>query len=224
MSNIGADLTNQPIVWRPRSAIAEHSRAMRFAAAHGLTNHDELARQAVDDPAWFWGAVSEELGLVWSRPFNQVLDLSDGKAWPHWYVDGRMNYVASAVDRHLAERAEEVAISWEGDDGSTRSVTFEELAEQVNRTANGLRSVGVNRGTRVGIYMPMLIETAVAVLACGKLGAIIVPIFSGFGADAASTRLSDAKRHPSDHLRRLPATRSHHRTKARRRRSRRTCR
>jgi acetyl-CoA synthetase len=192
VSNMGADLTNQPIVWQPRGAIVKRSRAMRFAAAHGLTTRDELARQAVDDPAWFWGAVSDELGLVWSQHFEQVLDLSEGKAWPRWYINGRMNYVTSAVDRHLPQRANDVAISWEGDDGSTRSVTFSELAKDVNRAANGLRSLGVTVGTRVGIYMPMLIETAIAVLACGKLGAVIVPVFSGFGADAAATRLSDA--------------------------------
>ncbi|MEZ4569048.1 MAG: AMP-binding protein [Thermomicrobiales bacterium] len=192
MTEIPADLTNQPVVWHPRMAVADKSRAMAFAHSHGLSNEDELARRAIDDPEWFWGAVTEELGVVWSTPYETVLDLERGPQWPRWFRGGRMNYVSTAVDRHLAERSDSVALSWEGDDGSIRAVTFGELAAKVNKAANGLQSIGVGKGTRVGIYLPMLIQTAVAVLACGKIGAVIVPIFSGFGADAAATRLQDA--------------------------------
>lgn len=166
---------------------------MRFARARGIASREDLAKRAVDDPEWFWAAVCEELGIVWTRPFDRVLDLAAGIEWPEWFVGGRMNYVTSAVDRHLLERPNHVALSWEGDDGAIRSVTFSELASEMNRLANGLQMIGVKQGTRVGIYMPMLIETAIALLACGKLGAVVVPIFSGFGANAAATRLSDAQ-------------------------------
>ncbi|CAN5623964.1 AMP-binding protein [soil metagenome] len=192
MTGVPADLTNQPVVWRPRSAVADQSRAMQFASAHGITSSSQLARRAIDDPEWFWEAVCEELGIVWAHPYDRVLDLARGIEWPDWFPGGRMNYVTSAVDQHLVERAGSIALRWEGDDGAVRTLTFQELAIEVNRVANGLQSIGVTNGARVGIYLPMLIETAVALLACGKLGAEIVPIFSGFGADAAATRIADA--------------------------------
>ena len=193
MTGIPADLTAQPVVWQPRQAIARQSREMQFAARHGISSREDLARRAIDDPEWFWGAVCEELGVVWSRPPDQILNLERGIEWPQWFVNGRMNYVTTAVDRHLNERRDSIALRWEGDDGETRTLTFRELASEVNRAANGLSTIGVARGTRVGIYMPMLIETAVALLACGKLGAVAVPVFSGFGAEAAATRLTDAQ-------------------------------
>lgn len=192
MTGIPADLTNQPVVWRPRSAVSNQSRAMQFASSHGITSSSQLARRAIDDPEWFWDAVCKELDIVWTHPYKRVLDLDRGIEWPAWFPGGRMNYVTSAVDRHLARRAGSIALRWEGDDGATLALTFQELAIEVNKFANGLQAIGVTNGTRVGIYLPMLIETAVALLACGKLGAEIVPIFSGFGADAAATRIADA--------------------------------
>ena len=192
MTGIPADLTAQPVVWQPRRSLVEQSRAMQFATRFGIQSPEGLAQRAIDDPDWFWGAVCEELDVVWTQPYDQVLNLDRGIEWPEWFINGRMNYVTTAVDRHLPQRANAVAVRWEGDDGDARTLTFQQLAADVNRAANGLQGLGVGRGTRVGIYMPMLIETAVAVLACGKLGAVIVPIFSGFGADAAATRLTDA--------------------------------
>jgi acetyl-CoA synthetase len=104
-----------------------------------------------------------------------------------------MNYVASAVDRYLTTRPDDVALRWEGEDGATAALTFRELAEQVNRAANGLRALGIGKGDRVGIYLPMLPETAIAMLAAGRIGAIFIPIFSGYGPEAAASRLNDAE-------------------------------
>ena len=192
MSAPHADLTSQPVAWRPDAGRLARSRALAFARANGLTTWEEIADRAAADPSWFWGAVADELGLVWSRQYDTVLDLSAGPAWPRWFVGGRMNYVVSAVDRHLAERAGEVALVWEGDDGATRSLTFGELAAEVNRLSNALRALGIGKGDRVGIFLPMLAETAIATLACSRIGAIFVPMFSGYGPDAVATRINDA--------------------------------
>src|SRR5690606_38508804 len=116
---------------------------------------------------WFWSAVVEHLGVVWTQPYETVLDTSAGIEWPRWFTGGRMNYVTSAVDRFLPERANVVALKWEGDDGQRKTCTFAELAESINRCCNALTALGVQPGDRVGIYLPMLIETAVAMLACG---------------------------------------------------------
>ncbi|MFW6074121.1 MAG: AMP-binding protein, partial [Chloroflexota bacterium] len=187
------DLTDQPIAWRPTPEMIARSRVLAFARTHGFNDYDDLVRAANDRPEWFWEAVVDHLGIDWSRRFDTVLDLNDGIEWPHWFVGGRMNYVTSAVDRFLPARSESTAVIWEGDDGRSRTLTFAELAAEINRLANALTNLGASRGTRIGIYMPMLPETAIAMLACGKIGAVFVPIFSGFGADAVRQRLVDAK-------------------------------
>jgi acetyl-CoA synthetase len=183
---------SEPIAWTPDQQALERSRVLAFCRKHGIAGYDELLSRAAAQPEWFWEAVVDHLGISWSRRFDSVLDLSDGIEWPHWFNGGRMNYVTSAVSRYLPERASSVAIRWEGDDGATRDLTFGELEVAINRACNALQTIGVKRGDRVGIFMPMLPETAVAMLACGKLGAIFVPIFSGFGTDAVANRLQDA--------------------------------
>ena len=187
-----ADLAQQPIVWRPDAERLRRSRMLAFARHHGLHNYDSLVERAARDPEWFWGAIDEELDLRWTTPYTRVLDLARGPAWPRWFVDGRMNYVTSAVDRYLEDRPNATALVWEGDDGATQELTYSDLAARVNQLANGLRTLGVGVGDRVAIYLPMLVETAVATLACGKIGAIFVPIFSGYGADATANRINDA--------------------------------
>jgi acetyl-CoA synthetase len=187
-----ADLAAQPIVWRPGPQQLERSRMLAFARAHGLADYDALVARAAADPAWFWGAIDRELDVRWTRPYDAVLDLSDGPEWPRWFVNGRMNYVTSAVDRYVESRPDMLALVWEGDDGATAALTYRDLAQQVNRIANGLRALGVGKGDRVAIYLPMLAETAIATLACGKIGAIFIPIFSGYGAEAAASRMRDA--------------------------------
>ncbi len=192
MSAPNADLAAQPVAWRPDAERLARSRALAFARAHGLETWEEIADRAAADPAWFWGAVADELGIVWSRRYDAVLDLAGGPAWPRWYVGGRMNYVVTAVDRYLTERADDVALVWEGDDGATRSLTYRALSAEVNRVANALCALGIGKGDRVGIFLPMLVETAVATLACSRIGAVFVPMFSGYGPDAVSTRINDA--------------------------------
>ena len=186
------EFVSEPIAWTPDQQTLERSRVLAFCREHGLSGHDALLAKAADEPEWFWQSVVDHLGISWTRRFDSVLDLTDGVEWPHWFSGGRMNYVTSAVDRYLPTRATSVAIRWEGDDGATRDMTFAQLANAINRACNALQTIGVQRGDRVGIFMPMLPETAVAMLACGKLGAIFVPVFSGFGTEAVANRLSDA--------------------------------
>lgn len=193
MSNPGeATVLASEVEWTPDPATVNNSRVMAFMRQHGIDSYDELLDRSNADPEWFWAAVADELDVSWTRRFSRVLDTSAGIEWPEWFVGGHMNYVTSAVDRHLEQRADQIAIRWEGDDGAASALTFRELAEAVNRACNMLRSLGVEKGDRVGIFLPMIPETATAMLACGKLGAIFVPIFSGFGADAVANRLNDA--------------------------------
>ena len=186
--------TDDAVVWTPTEEYVRRSRLRRFVERQGLPDHTVVRQWAVADPARYWDAVVRDLELEWSRPYDQVLDLSAGAPWAHWFPGGRFNYVHNALDRHAAgPRRNQLAVVWEGDDGEVRKLTYRELAVETNRLANALRDLGVRKGDRVGIFLPMLPETAVATLACGKLGAIYLPMFSGFGAEAVASRLRDGE-------------------------------
>jgi acetyl-CoA synthetase len=188
------DSSSPEIAWRPTPAYIERSRLRRFMLRHGIDAFGALVERYSADSAWFWQAVVEDLGLEWYEPYTQVLDLSGGVEWARWFVGGSYNYVRDAVDKHAhAPLAAATAIAWEGEDGEVRKLTYSELYRQVNQAANALRSLGIVRGDRVGVYMPMLPETAVAVLAISKLGAIYCPVFSGYGGAAVASRLQDCQ-------------------------------
>ncbi|MBB3043107.1 AMP-binding protein [Nocardioides soli] len=155
----------------------------------------ELVRRADADPVWFWSAVAAWLGLEWqAEPVELVDDLDRGPD-ARWFVGGRLNIADNAVDRWLrCGRGGEVALRWSGDDaGAVDSWTFRELAVEVDRFARGLLGLGVGPGDRVGLQLPMVKEAAVALLACAKIGAISVPVFSGFGPAAVVDRLRAAE-------------------------------
>src|SRR5688572_29873327 len=182
------------ILWRPTPEFARQTRLGRFMAHHGFTDLALLQRRSVDDPEWYWDAVSKDLGLVWTKPYRRVLDVSRGIAWPRWFEGGEINLAANCVDRHLAgPRRDAPAVIWEGDDGSVRTLTYAELAREVNRFANALRGLGVQPGDTVGIFLPMSPEAAIAVLAVVRIGAIYTPCFSGYGAQAVASRLQDCE-------------------------------
>lgn len=185
---------SEPIAWRPTGEYLQRSRLRRFMERHGIADYPTLLQRAGADPSWFWDAVSDDLELVWQRPYSEVMDTSRGIPWTRWYVDGQFNYVGTALDKHVSgSGATRMAVIWEGEDGEVRRFTYGELAALTNRTANALRALGVGNGDRVAIYMPMIPETVAATLACGKIGAIFTPVFSGYGAEAVAARLQDSE-------------------------------
>jgi acetyl-CoA synthetase len=178
--------------WTPTEAHLRRSRLRKFMLAHGITTLGELQNRSVADPAWFWDAVVRDLDLEFREPYEQVVDLSQGLPWARFFVGGRYNYVHNAVDRHaVGASAARPAIVWEGEDGTLRRLTYADLAKATNRVAAGLTRLGIGPGDRVGIFMPMVPEVAIATLACGKIGAIFTPIFSGYAAAAVASRLRD---------------------------------
>ena len=179
--------------WRPTPEVIERSRLRRFMAVVGCGSLEELQARAEVDPAWFWDAAIRDIGITFDPPARQVLDTSRGIEWARWFEGAGFNYVRAAVDEPAADRPDEVALSWEGEDGDVRNLTCAELRREVDRAARALANLGVRRGDRVGIFLPMLVETVVAVLAVGKLGAIYTPIFSGYGVAAVASRLTDCE-------------------------------
>jgi acetyl-CoA synthetase len=149
---------------------------------------------ALADPEAFWGVHGQRLD--WIKPYTKVKDTSFRREDFHirWYEDGVLNVSANCIDRHLATRGDQVAIIWEGDDPSrSRTITYKDLHEQVCRFANVLKAHGVSKGDRVTIYMPMIPETAVAMLACTRIGAIHSVVFGGFSAESLANRIADCE-------------------------------
>ena len=137
---------------------------------------------------------SKFLDIRFYQPYTQVVDLSRGIAWPRWCVGGKMNIVHNCLDKYIGTPAEDqVALIWEGEDGQTSRLTYGQLYRQVNQAANALRSLGLGKGDAIGLFMPMTPEIVIALLAIAKIGGIILPLFSGYGAGAIASRLADAE-------------------------------
>jgi acetyl-CoA synthetase len=164
-------------------------------AARARIRQDDYRRmyaESVNDSAGFWGRMGRRLD--WIRPYTQVRDVSYDAAdfRIRWFHDGQLNVAANCLDRHLATRGDQAAIIWEGDDpAESETITYRELHRRVCRLANALRSLGVQKGDRVTIYLPMIPEAAVAMLACARIGAIHSVVFGGFSPDSLSGRIAD---------------------------------
>jgi acetyl-CoA synthetase len=182
-----------PIVWEPSQEDIENARLTEFMRAHQIADFDELMQRSTEDVAWFTDAVLKFLKIEFAQPYSEVVDLSKGIEWPAWCVDGRMNIVHNCLDKYIGTETEQaIAVVFESEGGETRKLTYGELNALVNQAANALRSLGLGQGDAVGIYMPMAPEIVVALLAIAKIGGIILPLFSGYGAEAIITRLADA--------------------------------
>src|SRR5262249_51789520 len=148
-------MTADEIAWRPSPEYVERSRLRRFIQNQGLADLAALQERAVADPAWFWDAVVEDLGLRFWRPYRQVLDLERGVAWPRWFVDGGFNFAWNCLDRWVAAgRGDHTALIWEGEDGVVRRLSYEELLAETCRAAGALAELAVGPGDRVGIFLP----------------------------------------------------------------------
>ncbi|MGD8727365.1 MAG: AMP-binding protein, partial [Gemmatimonadales bacterium] len=180
-------------VWSPPPEFARETNIARFMAEHGIEDPQALLQRSVDDQAWFWNAVVEDLGIEFAEPYHTVVDASRGNAWAEWFVGGRLNITANCLERHAwSSHADRVCLISEREDGTVIQLTFRELFMQVEQCAAALASIGIDRGDRVAAYMPMTQDVVIQLLATLKLGAIFIPIFKGFQPDATAARLRDA--------------------------------
>lgn len=172
----------------------EETYLYQFMKKHGFDQLDQLHESIRQNPSWFWAEMEKEIGITWLKPYSKVLDDSKGWAYSRWYVDGKMNIVYDAVDKHAQkEDGNRPALIWVGDQDEKRTLTYLDLQTEVNRFANGLNSLGIQKGDRLVIYLPMIPEAVVALLGTAKIGAIAVPVFSGYGAEAIATRVNDCQ-------------------------------
>ncbi|WP_287787796.1 AMP-binding protein [Acidiphilium sp.] len=165
----------------------------RFLRRHGIPDYDQLVERAAREPEWFWAAVMDFHELHFFKPYERLLDVSKGPEWAEWCIGGTTNLAYNCLDRTIANgHGQKTAILWEGEDASRRSLTYAELAAMVSRAAGGLTSLGIRQGDVVGLFLPSVPEAIAAFLAVVSIGAIALPMFSGFGPRAVIERLSDA--------------------------------
>ncbi|WP_369066686.1 acetate--CoA ligase [Kocuria carniphila] len=167
-----------------------YAPSQEFAAQANATA--ELYQQAEDQGEEFWANQARDL-LSWSTPFNSVLDWSN-PPFAKWFEDGKLNAAYNAVDRHVeAGNGDRVALHFEGEPGDSKSYTYSELKDEVSKAANAMETLGVSKGDRVAVYMPMIAEAVITMLACARIGAIHSVVFGGFSADALRSRIDDGE-------------------------------
>jgi acetyl-CoA synthetase len=179
--------------WNPTAAYIDGANVTRLARAHGVAGIGDLRSRSVADTAWYWDAIATDLGLRFRTPYSRVLDLRNGIEHPDWFLDATMNIVDSCLLRWRDASPRAIAVSHEDEAGRIREISFKDLASEVARAANGLRELGIGPGDAVAIYLPMIPEAVVACYAVAALGAVLVPLFSGFAPTAIASRLADAQ-------------------------------
>lgn len=181
-------------IWQPREEHLNRSRLARAMTAWGFGDLAALHTFSIDEPAEFWRRAVDDLGIEFSEPWSEFIDISAGFEFPRWFVGGRINVAWNCVERWAMdpEAANRAAVIYEGDNGTRSQMTYAEMGREVQRIAAGLRGLGIGKGDRVAFFMPVIPEAAVAILACAKIGAVGVPSFSGYGPEPLAARLNAA--------------------------------
>jgi acetyl-CoA synthetase len=182
-----------PPLWTPAADARERTRVGRLLTASGAPDLGALVARAAAEPEWFWPRVIDELEIPFTRTYSRLLDVSRGPEWAEWFVGAELNLADACVHRPAAGTgADRPALVAEREDGVVRRLTRGELARAVDRCAAALQRAGVGPGDRVAAFMPTCAEVAIQLFATIRIGALFVPVFSGFGAEALAERLRDA--------------------------------
>lgn len=160
---------------------------------HGMSTLEELSQKAKIDLEWFWESVDKDMGIVWDKPYTKTLDVSKGIAWSKWFIDGKTNIYKSSVEKFAKINPQKIAYYFVSEDGSTSKISYSELNSKVTKLAHTLKSLGVKKGDVIAIYLPMIEEAILAILAAAKIGAIQTTIFSGYSSQSLHVRLQDCK-------------------------------
>ena len=181
------------IVWKPTKDYIENANITRFMRKHDIKDYHELISKSTDNLEWFWDEVVKDLDIKWFKSYDKVYDDSKGIQWTKWFIGGKINITHNCLDKHAKSGIKNnIAIIWEDESGNIKKITYKNLLKDVNKFANTLKDLGVTKGDRIGIYMPMIPEIVIGFLAIMKIGAISIQIFSGFGGHALASRFKIA--------------------------------
>lgn len=177
----------------PTQEQIENSNIFRFMKKQNISSIQDLYQKSIENLEWFWGQVEQDVGIVWYKKYDKVLDLENGMQWPQWFVGGKTNIYKSSVEKYSKLTPEKIAYTFVAEDGATKNMTYGDLDNKVCKLANGLKSLGVKKGDVVAIYLPMIEESVLAIMASAKIGAVQTVIFSGYSSDSLRIRLEDCK-------------------------------
>jgi len=185
-------MNESPVVWEPSAEYIERSAFKRFMRRHNIDTYEELLKRS-ENLEWFWDAFIRFAGIEFYKSYHQIVDLTGGLPFPKWFVGSQINIDHNTLDKWALNPVTfaNLALIWESEAGDVRKFTFNDLFQQANKVANALSELGIQRGERVAIYMPLIPETVMAVFGIYKIGAVVVPLFSGFGYGAIALRLND---------------------------------
>lgn len=177
----------------PSEKQIHESNIFKFMQKHNISSIEELSQKSKNNLEWFWESVNDDLGIVWDKPFTKTLDVSKGIPWSKWFVNGKTNIYKSSVEKYAIKHPHKIAYHFISEDGITSKISYSELDSKVSKLANGLKSMGVKRGDVIAIYLPMIEEAILAILAASKIGAVQTVIFSGYSSQSLHVRLQDCK-------------------------------
>ena len=181
---------HQPIAWTPSPEVIEKAQLTRFMRQTGAETFTEVYQKSIENVEAFTAEVLRFLDIKFNPPYEKLLDTSQGIEWSKWCAGGGLNISEMCVDRWtVSEIKDQPAVIWEGEEGNTETLTYAELLEQIKLCAAGLRAEGFGKGDAVGIHLPMIPETIILLLALARIGAIAIPVFSGYGVDAIASRM-----------------------------------
>ena len=158
---------------------------------HNITSLDELSIKSKNNLEWFWESVDKDIGIIWDEPYTKTLDMSNGIAWSKWFVNGKTNIYKSSVEKFAKQTPNKIAYHFISENGIETKLSYFELDSKVSKLANGLKSLGIKKGDIIAIYLPMIAEAIVSILAAAKIGAIQTIIFSGYSSESLQIRLQD---------------------------------
>jgi len=158
---------------------------------HNITSLDELSIKSKNNLEWFWESVDKDIGIIWDEPYTKTLDMSNGIAWSKWFVNGKTNIYKSSVEKFAKQTPNKIAYHFISENGIETKLSYFELDSKVSKLANGLKSLGIKKGDIIAIYLPMIEEAIVSILAAAKIGAIQTIIFSGYSSESLQIRLQD---------------------------------
>jgi acetyl-CoA synthetase len=181
------------IAWAPDPDEAAATNTARFMSQRGISEFDDLVSRSAAEPEWFWEQVVDFLGLPFAPSWKAVRDTSRGHPWATWFVGAGFNLPTACVDRWAEDEPDRLALRSQKEDGETRELSYGQLLEEVERLAGALVGLGVSRGDAVAVYLPMSQEAVVALLAVARVGAIFIPVFSGYAAEAVAARLDEPR-------------------------------
>jgi len=177
----------------PSEKQIQESNIFQFMQKHNISSLEELSDKSKNNLEWFWQAVDKDIGIVWDEPYTKTLDDSQGIAWSKWFVNGKTNIYKSSVEKFAKQNPQKIAYYFISEDGNTSKISYSELDSKVSKLANGLKSLGIKKGDVIAIYLPMIEEAILAILAASKIGAVQTVIFSGYSSESLHTRLQDCK-------------------------------